>query len=205
MEDASALELSATGAHACKAGDARPAKPRFSLTTEQRDFVASSPLVFVMSGAPDAPPDVSPRGDGPGFVRIVDDSILHLPDRVGNNRVDTIRNAVQAPDIILAFLKAQDERVLVVEGAAIIRTDPHLLALHSINGRAPRSVMEIEVRSARLQSHAAVNRSKLWHPDAIENRFSFSFGAVLAEQMGGGADAAATEELVADDYKSQLY
>lgn len=205
MGVANTLETSMAASSADAAISGQPVEPRFTLTEDQRDFIGSSPLVFLMSAAPDAPPDVSPRGDGPGFVRIVGDSTLQLPDRVGNNRVDSIRNVIQAPDILLVFLKAQDERVLVVEGRAINRIDHDLLAIHSINGRMPRSVMEIDIRSARLYSSPAVTRSKLWHPDAIENRFSFSFGAVLAEQMGGGATAAATEELVANDYKSQLY
>ncbi|MGO4841080.1 pyridoxamine 5'-phosphate oxidase family protein, partial [Rhizobiaceae sp. 2RAB30] len=97
-----------------------PAEP--VLDDEQCGFIASSSLVFVMSGAPDVAPDVSPRGDLPGFVKVVDRRYLLMPDRVGNNRVDTIRNVVQDPRVALVFMKARDERILVVDGTAVNRT-----------------------------------------------------------------------------------
>lgn len=191
------------------AGDGQNAEDRGSsavsviLSDRQRGFIASSSLVFVMSGAPDVPPDVSPRGDAPGFVRVIGSKILQLPDRVGNNRIDTIRNVVQDPRVALVFVKARDNRILVVEGNGINRSDPELLAEFEINGRLPRSVMEIEVVAARLEASAAIDISGLWHPDMARVGTNFSLGAALAGQLGG--DVALTERLVEEDYKSKLY
>jgi hypothetical protein len=101
-----------------------------------------------MSGAPDAAPDVSPRGDAPGFVRIVDNARLQLPDRLGNNRVDTI---LRDPRVALVFISPRDCRALDVIGTAEILTTPALLAEFEYKQRLPRSVMEITVTSAALR------------------------------------------------------
>lgn len=178
---------------------------RVPLPAEHASFIAASPFVFVMSGASHQAPDVSPRGDAPGFVRVVGDDRLQLPDRIGNNRIDTIRNVLDDPRVALIFLVPRDERALRVSGTAVIRTDPHLLAAFAHDGRSPRSVMEVSVTSSTLERSSAFARSGLWAADAALGAAAMpSLGAILADQVGGMTQAEA-ESFVASSYRNKLY
>lgn len=178
---------------------------RVPLPAEHASFIAASPFLFLMSGAPHQAPDVSPRGDAPGFVRISGDGRLQLPDRIGNNRIDTIRNVLEDPRVALVFLVPRDERALRVSGTAVVRTDPRLLEAFAHDGRLPRSVMEVSVTSSRLDRSSAFARSGLWAADAALGAAAIpSLGAILADQVGGMTQAEA-EGFVADSYRNRLY
>lgn len=178
---------------------------RVPLPAEHASFIAASPFVFVMSGASHQAPDVSPRGDASGFVRVVGDDRLQVPDRIGNNRIDTIRNVLDDPRVDLIFLVPRDERALRISGTAVIRTDPHLLAAFAHDGRSPRSVMEVSVTSSTLERSSAFARSGLWAADAALGAAAMpSLGAILADQVGGMTQAEA-ESFVANSYRNKLY
>lgn len=131
------------------------------LTPAYRAMIAASPFVAVAtSGAGGL--DCSPRGDPAGWVRIVDDRTLMLPDRRGNNRIDTLRNIVEDGRIGLLFLIPGKGETLRVNGMATVTVDPHLLDSFAIEGKAPRSVIVVRIGAVYFQCARAIMRSALW-------------------------------------------
>lgn len=173
-----------------------------ALPREHVEFINNAAFAFVMSGGPDAAPDVSPRGDAPGFVQVVDDRRLRLPDRVGNNRIDTIRNILAEPRVALAFIIPHDRRALYVAGTAVILTDPAILGAFLAGNRPPKSVMEISVTWSELSETPVFDASALWTPQGDVSALP-SLGEILADQVGGMSKEA-LESLVTEDYKSNL-
>jgi PPOX class probable FMN-dependent enzyme len=134
------------------------------VTPHYRAFIAASPFALLATSGPEGL-DCSPRGDRPGFVRVADDRTLLLPDRRGNNRVDSLRNIVRDPRVALLFLMPGVGNSLRVNGRAQLRTDPDLLDSFAIEGKAPRCVIVIAVAAVYFQCARAILRSDLWNPD----------------------------------------
>lgn len=126
-----------------------------------RALIAASPFAVLASVGRDGL-DCSPRGDAPGFVQILDDQTLLLPDRPGNNRIDSLRNIVENPLVAMLFLIPGVGESLRVNGRAEISLDPALLALGRAQGKLPRSVLRIHIHSCYFQCAKAVLRSGLW-------------------------------------------
>lgn len=126
-----------------------------------RALIQASPFVLLASAGPDGL-DCSPRGDAPGFVHILDERTLLLPDRPGNNRIDSLRNIVQNPQVGLLFLIPGIGESLRVNGRAEISLDPELLELGRAQGKLPRSVLLIHIDSCYFQCSKAALRSGLW-------------------------------------------
>src|SRR5262245_61614116 len=130
--------------------------------------------------------DCSPRGDPPGFVRVLDEKTLAIPDRRGNNRIDSLRNIVADPRVALLFLIPGIGETIRVIGRAEISTDPELTESFVVNGKTPRSVLVVAVERVFYQCTKAIVRSKLWDPATqIERRSLPSAGTILAEISGG--------------------
>jgi uncharacterized protein len=184
--------------------DAHVWSPKPQLAPDHIAFIAKAPFVFAMSGSPFAAPDVSPRGDAPGFVKVVDSGHLLLPDRAGNNRIDTIRNALQDPRIVLVFICLGENRALEVTGTAKILNDPGLLAEFEIAGRRPRSVMEISITSATLKPSPALDMSAFWSLGEGHKVSVPTLGEILAGQVGGMTKDE-MEAMVASSYINKLY
>jgi PPOX class probable FMN-dependent enzyme len=127
-----------------------------------RDFIGRSPFVVVSTADADGFPDASPRGDAPGFVAVVDDYRLHLPDRPGNNRLDSFQNLLVNPRIALLFLVPGCRETIRVNGTARLLTEPALLDDHAVRGKPARAVIEITAKSVYFQCGKAVIRSGLW-------------------------------------------
>ncbi|GEO14099.1 pyridoxamine 5'-phosphate oxidase family protein [Microvirga aerophila] len=145
--------------------------------------------------------DCSPRGDGPGFVRVADEKTLLLPDRRGNNRLDSLRNILHDPQVALLFLIPGVGETLRVNGRAVISTDPALLDSFAVDGKAPRTVVVVTVETVYFQCSRAVVRSDLWNPDKHVARKSLpSAGQILAavseNRVGGEAYDAGLQERV---------
>lgn len=150
------------------------------LSPHYQAYVANTPFVVVASVAPEGV-DISPRGDAPGFVRVVDAHTLMLPDRRGNNRVDTLSNIVRDPRVSLLFLIPGIGESLRVIGRAEIVVDQALCDSFTVQGKAPRSVMVVHVQRAYFQCQKALARSRLWDPDAQLTRGDVpSAGEMLA-------------------------
>jgi PPOX class probable FMN-dependent enzyme len=130
-----------------------------------RRFVERSPFVVVASGRPDGGLDVSPRGDPAGFVRILDDRTLLLPDRPGNKLADTLTNLLEDDRIALLFLIPGINDTLRVNGRARIVDDAELLAESEVEGKVPQLGILVEVKEAYTQCPKAFLRSDLWNPE----------------------------------------
>jgi PPOX class probable FMN-dependent enzyme len=161
------------------------------ITPHYRAFIDASPFAALATGGPEGL-DCTPRGDVPGFVRVHDEKTLMLPDRRGNNRVDSLRNIIRDPRVALLFLIPGSGNTLRVNGRASIATDPALLASFAIDGKAPRSVIVIAVEAVYFQCARAIVRSELWNPDKfVDPKRLPSAGQILAalsENRVGGED-----------------
>ena len=130
--------------------------------------------------------DVSPRGDPAGFVRVLDDRHLLLPDRIGNNRFDSYANVFTNPQVGLLFLVPGMAEILRINGIARVTDDAALLAPSAMQGRAPKVGLLIEIKEAYLHCAKAINRAALWDPSKHINRTELpSYGDMLAEQVEG--------------------
>jgi uncharacterized protein len=155
-----------------------------------RAFIAASPMVIVGTQGDDAA-DTSPRGDIPGFVQVADDRTLLIPDRRGNNRLDTLRNIVRNPRIGLLFLIPGITEAFRVNGDACVSRDPALLARFEVNGKLPLTVIVVRVKEAYVHCARALVRADLWNPAKHADRASVpSMGTMLAAHTAGfvGAD-----------------
>ena len=150
-----------------------------------RKLIEAAPFVAVATGGPDGL-DCSPKGDAPGFVRVLDEKTLALPDRPGNNRIDGFRNLLKDPRIALLFLIPGVGETLRVNGRASITVDPDLMQSFAVNGRLPRSVLLVHVETVFFHCSKAIVRSKLWDEATKIERTSLpSTGTIIAEVSGG--------------------
>lgn len=163
-------------------GEASMVKESDHVTDEYRKLIEASTFVALASVGSDEI-DCSPRGDNPGFVRVHDPKTLMMPDRRGNNRIDTLRNIVNDPRVSLMFLIPGSGTVLRVNGRAVLSTDPELLESFIEKGKTPRSVIVITTDIMYFQCARAVLRAKLWDPSRhVEPNSLPSPGQILAAQ-----------------------
>jgi PPOX class probable FMN-dependent enzyme len=163
------------------ANDASTVKVADRVTPAYRVLIEKSPFAALATCGPEGL-DCSPRGDLPGFVRIRDEKTLMMPDRRGNNRVDSLRNIVRDPRIALLFLIPGSGSTLRVNGRALVSTDPDLLASFKVDGKAPRTVVVMTVDEIYFQCARAIVRSDLWNPDKrVDPKTLPTPGQILAE------------------------
>jgi len=165
------------------------AKETDRITTHYRAFIEAAPFFALATTGPDGL-DCSPRGDAPGFVRILDEKTLLVPDRRGNNRIDSLRNILSDPRVALLFLIPGCGETIRINGRAAISTNPELCASFAVNEKAPRAVLIVSVDRIFYQCSKAIVRSKLWDPSRQVDRKSLpSSGTILADltqgKMGG--------------------
>ena len=155
-----------------------------------RQFVERSPFVCVATARPDGGLDVSPRGDPPGFVRILDERTLLLPERPGNRIADTLTNLLRDPRIALLFLIPGVGDTFRVNGRARIVDDKELLAPSVVDGKVPKLGILVSVEEAYTQCSKALIRSDLWNPDRQIDRSELpSSGAILQAVRDDDFDA----------------
>jgi uncharacterized protein len=170
-----------------------------------RAMIQASPFVMIATSGPDGL-DVSPRGDPPGFVVVEDERTLLIPDRRGNNRVDSLNNLIADPRIALLFLIPGVGETLRVNGRAEISVDPVMLERFPAQGKLPRSVIVVHAERVYFQCPKALVRSDLWNPAKhVQRRSLPSTGTILADitrgRVGGAEyDAAYPERLKATIY-----
>ena len=172
-------------------GETSTVKEVARFTPHYRAYIEASPFVSLATSGPEGL-DCSPRGDRPGFVRVADEKTLMLPDRRGNNRIDSLRNVVRDPRVALLFLIPGVDNTLRVNGRAAISVEPALLKSFEMDGKAPRSVMVVTVDAVYFQCARALVRSELWDPRHHRNAKEFpSAGQILAalsnDRVGGEA------------------
>ncbi|MVW71428.1 MULTISPECIES: pyridoxamine 5'-phosphate oxidase family protein [unclassified Bordetella] len=170
-----------------------------------RAFIEAAPFVVLATVGPDGL-DASPRGDPAGFVTIADDKTLLIPDRRGNNRLDSLRNIVADPRVALLFLVPGVNETLRVNGRARISVDPDLLARFALNDKPPRSVVVVEVETVYFQCSRALLRSALWDADKQVDRTTLpSVGCMLADLSAGTFDGETYDRELADRVRKTLY
>src|SRR5437016_6067801 len=154
-----------------------------------RALIEAAPFFALATCGPEGL-DCSPRGDAPGFVRVADDTTLLIPDRRGNNRIDSLRNIIRDPRVALLFLIPGCSETLRVNGRAAISADPALLDGFTVDGKPPRCVIVVSVERIYFQCAKAVVRSRLWDPASRIDRASLpSTGAMVAAFTQGKVDA----------------
>lgn len=169
-----------------------------------RAFVEASPFCL-LSTASAKGGDCSPRGDAPGFVHVLDDRTLLLPDRRGNNRIDSLRN-IADPRVGLLFLIPGVNETLRVSGTAKISTDPDLIARCVVQDKAPTSVLVIAIQSVFFQCARALMRSHLWSADAQISRETLpSNGTIVATLSQNAIDATTYDRELPDRLRNNLY
>lgn len=180
------------------------AKARPEVDEHAANFIRLSPFCVFATGGPDGTVDASPRGGNPGFVHVASPNELRMPDRFGNNRIDSFRNMLSGSGYVqmIFFVPGIDE-TLRVGGHATLSTDPALLAAMEEFGKLPRAVVKIAVREAYFHCGKALMRSKLWSKDAHVERATLpSISQVVHAQTKMGTPE--TQAEVEERFKTQL-
>lgn len=169
-----------------------------------RALIEASPFAVLATAGPNGL-DASPRGDPPGFVVVEDERTLLLPERRGNNRVDSLRNLIADPRMALLFLVPGVGETLRVNGRARISVEPTLLARFAVQGAQPKCVLVIHVEAAYFQCARAIRRSGLWHHPAPAPGTLPTAGAMLQALTQDGIDGAAYDRGLVQRQRDTLY
>ncbi len=176
-----------------------------ALDATATDFIAHAPILLLATADADGRPEVSPKGDGPGFVLVDDERTLLIPDRKGNRLVFGLQNILANPTVALIFLVPGTEETLRVQGTAELTIDP--VILQRLTARGQPALLAIRVRVTHCFFHCAkaFKRSALWSPDSWPANLRVSFGKMLAPKLGGGTELAASiDQMIEEDYETNL-
>ncbi len=175
------------------------------ISDHYRSFIEKSPFMVLASVAEEGL-DCSPRGDPAGFVRVVDEKRVMIPDRRGNNRIDTLRNIVRDPRVSLLFLVPGVGETLRINGRAEISVDPKLCASFDMNGKTPRSVIIVTADRVYFQCQKALARSRLWDPVAqVERKELPTAGKILKSLSRDEFDGEAYDRNYPEHLKKTIY
>jgi PPOX class probable FMN-dependent enzyme len=185
-------------------------KCRTSLSEHAQAFIRRSPFLCIGTQSADGRADVSPRGDPAGFVQILDERTLAIPDRPGNNRLDTLVNIVANPTVGLLFIIPGFDDTLRINGQAIVVDDPDLLAGMAIQNKAPKVAIVVTVTEVFMHCAKAFRRSHLWDPDHFQDRSSMPslVKIILDDTTGAPEDAKemrALDEALEQGYQNSMY
>jgi PPOX class probable FMN-dependent enzyme len=176
-----------------------------ALDAHMRHFIALSPFLCLGTSS-DHGADVTPRGDQPGFVQVLDDTTILIPDWPGNNRLDSLTNVVANPHVaLLLFIPGVDE-TLRINGVAEVTTEPLVVSRWNVNGKHPKSALRVTVREAFLHCAKALIRSHLWGSEyRIDRKQLPSYGQMLKDQTGVPESAQEIQEAIDKSYREKLY
>ncbi|MCC0024246.1 MAG: pyridoxamine 5'-phosphate oxidase family protein [Hyphomicrobiaceae bacterium] len=193
-----------------KVGTLASAKSLNALDKHAREFIGRSPFLCLGTQNSDGRADVSPRGDPAGFVKVLDERTLAIPDRPGNNRLDSLANIVANPNVGILFIVPGFDDTLRVNGRARLVRDPALLEHMSVNGRTPKLAIMVEVDEVFMHCAKAFRRSELWNPDRFQDRAEMpSLSKIILDQTIGAPDDEAEMRKIDDDledtYRQTMY
>jgi len=155
-----------------------------------RNFISRSPFVVLSTSSADGRCDATPRGDAPGFVKVLDDTTLIIPDRPGNRRLDSMENILSNPRAGLLFMIPGMDETLRVNGRAAITADPALLEPLAMQGKVPLLGIIVEVEELYFHCARAFRRSRLWEPETWMDRSEMpTLGQIIADQLKLGDEA----------------
>ncbi len=176
-----------------------------ALDETSREFIARAPFVMLATTDAVGRPDVSPKGDGPGFVAIDADGSLLIPERKGNKLIFGLQNILANPRVALIFLVPGTEETLRVHGRAELTNDPQLLERLAARGQPALLAIRVHVERCFFHCAKAFRRSRLWQPETWPERLRISFGKLLAQKLGGGESVAqAIDRSIEEDYSKNL-
>lgn len=175
------------------------------LDIHMRNFIARAPFLCLGTSSEQGA-DVTPRGDRPGFVHVLDDTTILIPDWPGNNRLDSLTNIVSNPRVgILLFIPGVDE-TLRINGVAEVTADPGLIRRWDVNGKHPRSVLKVTVQQAFLHCAKALIRSHLWGSEyRIDRKELPPYGQILKDQTGVSETVQEIQSAIDHSYRENLY
>ena len=185
-------------------------KSQSFLSSHAQDFIRRSPFLCIGTQSAEGNADVSPRGDPPGFVSIIDTATLAIPDRPGNNRLDTLVNILANPSVGLLFIIPGFDDTLRVNGRATLSKEPELLGRMIVNDRAPKLAIVVSVNEVFLHCAKAFRRSHLWSPDHFQDRRGMpSLVKMILDDTTGAPNTFEEQQKLdrdlEDDYKKTLY
>jgi uncharacterized protein len=176
------------------------------LDVHGKAFIAKSPFVLIASSDTEGALDVSPKGDPAGFVRILDDQTLAIPDRLGNRRADTLLNILRNPRVGLLFLIPGKQETLRVNGRALIVRDASVRETLAVNGKLPELAIIVSVEQVFMHCAKCVIRSKLWEPQAWPDRSGLaSLAQAIVDQAQLSQSVQEIEALIENDKVERLY
>ncbi|WP_085902535.1 pyridoxamine 5'-phosphate oxidase family protein [Kiloniella majae] len=171
-----------------------------------RTFIANCPFLTMATNSPKSGTDCSPKGDAPGFVKVLSDTQLAIPDRPGNNRIDSLLNLIENPQVGLLFLIPGVKETLRINGEVQISVEPELLQELSVDGKEPRCAFVVTVQEAYIHCAKSIMRSEIWNPEKQIDRKSLpSMGKILADHIAEGLDADAYDASMEERYRKSLY
>lgn len=177
-----------------------------ALDSHCRHFISLCPFLCISTADAEGNQDVSPRGDPPGFVRVLDDRTILIPDRKGNRRVDTMRNILENANVGLLLMLPGVEEVVRINGKATLTDDRELLAGSAVNGSIPALGVIVKIDDVFFHCAKAVIRSKLWDPETPIARTEFpTYGEIVRDQRAPDSDPADINAGLQNDYKTRLY
>lgn len=185
-------------------------KSHDTLDPHAQAFIRRSPFICIGTQNMEGQADVSPRGDPVGFVKILDQRTLAIPDRPGNNRLDSLVNIIANPSVGLLFIIPGFDDTLRINGQACLVTDPALLATMIVNDRAPKVAIVVTVSEVFIHCAKAFRRSRLWDPNSQQDRREMPslIKMILDQTTGAPSDADEMRKLdegLEADYKSSMY
>jgi PPOX class probable FMN-dependent enzyme len=196
------------------AGEGAAGKTMRRIERYARQYIGLSPFCCLATSDGKGNADVTPRGDKPGFVRVIDDKTLLIPERPGNNRMDSLRNIIENPAVGLLFLVPGFEDTLRVNGQGRVTKDPGLLADSAVDGKLPKFGVLVAVEEAFFHCAKAFRRSRLWDPNAQVARNTMpTLARIIMDQMAevarealpAEAEVTVWDEAIEEDYRTQLY
>jgi uncharacterized protein len=179
------------------------AKARPAIDDHAKKFIAMSPFCVLATSGADGSVDASPRGGNPGFIHVAGPNLLLMPDRSGNNRIDSFRNIVEGSGFVqLIFFVPGIDETLRVGGTGKVSTDPEVMASMIEFGKPPRAVLHVDVRESYFHCGKALMRSKLWGGERVERSVMPSIGELIHDQTGLGEPE--SQDVIYERYKTQL-
>ena len=187
-------------------GDSAVRKELRALDGHCRSFIARSPFVLIGSSDGRGNADVTPKGDRPGFAAVLDANTIAIPDRPGNNRLDTLENIVAHPAVGLLFLIPGMNETLRVNGDARITADAGLREQLAVDGKLPVAVIMVTVKAAYMHCAKAFMRSQLWQPQTWPDRASLpTLGQILRDQLALDQSAADFDKALDEGYRATMW
>lgn len=177
-----------------------------TITNPMRMFIEQSPFVCLATHGKNGASDVSPRGDAPGFVHVLDETTLVIPDRPGNKRLDSVINIINQPELALLFMIPGVLETVRVNGKGIISTDPKLLERFEVKGQLPSLVIIVAVAEAFGHCSKALRRSRLWQSDYLPKGKVPGLAELMSGHLGLDKDTTAMlESAIEDDAVNNMY